>query len=264
MPEIAFDNTKLVFKQEEFKAYMQEELSAGDFATFQNLYLKYDNENLLRLIFDEGNDAFNEMGVFTKDELLEALNEEEPKNKLKPYLNQFITEYRETEDKGSAVVWEHRLITLYYRYAIKSNNPFLRNWFNFEFMIFTVMAAINSRKHGLSTENQIVDIDDELIQSIAKSSAKDFGLSLDYPIVQSILNIYDIDNILKREEALDRLRWDWIDEQTTFEYFSLDVIMAMLLKLRIIDRWITADPAIGKQLFKNLLDEIKLNSKKEI
>ncbi|MDL2227904.1 DUF2764 domain-containing protein, partial [Odoribacter sp. OttesenSCG-928-L07] len=77
-------------------------------------------------------------------------------------------------------------------------------------------------------------------------------------------SIFEIENILKREEALDRFKWDWIDEEMTFEYFSFEVVISILLKLRIVDRWINADPEIGKKLFVQLLEDIKADSKKEI
>ncbi|MDR2083810.1 MAG: DUF2764 domain-containing protein [Bacteroidales bacterium] len=260
MPEIAFDHKKLVFKQDEFKTYLQEELAPEDFDIIQNLYLKYDNENLLKLIFNKDDDTFNDLGVYKKDELIQALKEPEG---LNPYLIQFISEYLVSDNKDSVIFWEHRLTTLYYEYLFNIKNDFLRNWFHFEFMTNTVVTAYNSRKYGFLAEEQLI-LTDENIQAVAKSGAKDFGLTVDWPSVNNILNIFEIENILKREEALDRFRWDWIDEKMTFEYFSFEVVISMLLKLRIIDRWINADPENGKRLFRQLLEDIKSSSKKEI
>lgn len=260
MPEIAIEHKKLVFKQDEFKTYLHEELAPEDFKTIENLYLKFDNQNLLNLIFNKENECFNDLGVYKKDELIQALKEPEG---LNSYLEEFITEFQASDNKDSEVFWEHLITTLYYEYLLNTKNDFLRKWFNFEFMTNTVVTAYNSRKHGFNAEDQLITID-ESIKAIAKSGAKDFGLTVDWPLVNNILNIFEIENILKREEALDRFKWDWIDEEMTFEYFSFEVVISILLKLRIVDRWINADPEIGKKLFVQLLEDIKADSKKEI
>ena len=118
------------------------------------------------------------------------------------------------------------------------------------------MSAIIARKYGLDNEDQLI-VNSEPLQLIAKSNAKDFGLSVDWPMINTVINIFDNSNLFKREEEIDRLKWKWLDEATTFEYFSFELVIAILLKLRIIERWVNADPGKGKTMFRDLIEDIK-------
>ena len=53
------------------------------------------------------------------------------------------------------------------------------------------------------------------------------------------------------------LRWDFIDEANTFNYFNIDKVMGYLLKAEIIDRWVKFDPVVGDALLKKYFNELK-------
>ncbi|MBQ2565537.1 MAG: DUF2764 family protein, partial [Bacteroidales bacterium] len=44
---------------------------------------------------------------------------------------------------------------------------------------------------------------------------------------------------------------------TTFNYFDVNVILAFIAKLHIIWRWIALDPVTGKEMFEDLVDEVR-------
>jgi hypothetical protein len=132
----------------------------------------------------------------------------------------------------------------------------LKNWFEFNFIVQSITTAITARRYNLEVKDNLVIIND-LTETIAKSNSKDFGIALEYPFVEEIIKIYEEEDLLRREQLLDRFRWQWLDEHTIFEYFSLEKVISILLKLRIVERWIIADNKIGKELFVKILDEIK-------
>lgn len=76
-------------------------------------------------------------------------------------------------------------------------------------------------------------------------------------------------NIIERELSLDRLKWEEINNYLTFEYFTINNILAILAKAKIIDRWSNLDRAAGMELFRKFVDEVRgtfkgINNKENI
>ena len=76
-------------------------------------------------------------------------------------------------------------------------------------------------------------------------------------------------NIIEREFSLDRLKWEEINNYLTFEYFTINNILAILAKAKIIDRWSNLDRAAGMELFRKFVDEVRgtfkgINNKENI
>ena len=265
IPEFTFDQKKLIFKPAELKEYLKDTLQSSDYKVLCNLFYEFDNSNILHLI-SQGHEAnnedyktwFNTLSNHTYDELVMATREADEIST--PYIRNFFEEYNNSEKKTDILHWEKHLTQLYYNHLQKCNNKLLKDWFAFDFTLKNVITAIISRAHSLSSEEQMI-INSEMLQNIAKSNAKDFGIAVDWPMVSKVVNIFEETNLLKREEAIDMLKWNWLDEATTFEYFSFEVVITIVLKLRIIERWSNADPEKGKALFVNLLEQIKESGK---
>lgn len=265
IPEFTFDQKKLIFKPAELKEYLKDTLQSSDYKVLCNLFYEFDNSNILHLI-SQGHEAnnedyktwFNTLSNHTYDELVMATREADEIST--PYIRNFFEEYNNSEKKTDILHWEKHLTQLYYDHIQKCNNKLLKDWFAFDFTLKNVITAIISRAHSLSSEEQMI-INSEMLQNIAKSNAKDFGIAVDWPMVSKVVNIFEETNLLKREEAIDMLKWNWLDEATTFEYFSFEVVITIVLKLRIIERWSNADPEKGKALFVNLLEQIKESGK---
>ena len=76
-------------------------------------------------------------------------------------------------------------------------------------------------------------------------------------------------NIIERELSLDRLKWEEINYYLTFEYFTINNILAILAKAKIIDRWSNLDRAAGMELFRKFVYEVRgtfkgINNKENI
>ena len=136
---------------------------------------------------------------------------------------------------------EENLSHHFYRAAIKTcKNKFIQRYYSFDLQLRNAQVIYLSRKNNKSAEQYLL------------STPQDFGLD---PI--NIENLLEISNILEREQLVDKLRWDAISEMVAFEYFSIDVILAFLAKLRIVDRWNELDKEVGAKMFKKLVDEVK-------
>ena len=62
---------------------------------------------------------------------------------------------------------------------------------------------------------------------------------------------------MEREKKLDALRWNWIEDATFFDYFTIERIFAFLLKLEMIERLISLDKERGNQLFRSIIESLK-------
>lgn len=65
------------------------------------------------------------------------------------------------------------------------------------------------------------------------------------------------DSLLGREKALDDVIWEKISSLETFHYFDLTAVLAYVAKLHIVDRWLALDEQKGRDLFRQLVQEVR-------
>jgi len=261
LPDIKVEDNKLTYNIVDFRNEVHPQLSKVDAWLFDMFYMKFDNRNLLHCL--TGKEVqFNERGNMTKDELddcLQLINKSsKPKNKY--FLSYFLTFVSEYKDAQQAEVdmdtakWENRLTELYYQWAMKCGNKLISDWFEFNLNLNNILAAYTSRKYKMDVE---VVGNNEVAELIKTSKQRDFGLTEIIEDAEIFQRIADETDLFEREKKIDHLKWQWLDEQTFFKYFSIEILFAYLIKLEIIERWVSLDPVEGERLFRNLIDSLK-------
>lgn len=262
LPNIAIDDSKLTYSIEAFRDEIYDSLTAPDKELIDLFFYKFDNKNLLTYLRDpetpfdpKGNIRHAEM-----EELVKTVKGGDPyKGKgIPPYFTPFLEEYFQTE-KTDDISWEDRLASYYYEYAMKASNWFVAAWFELNLNINNISAALVSRKFGLDKNLYIIGHND-VAEAIRTSNARDFGLgdSLDYlPALQRLAEDPDL---MERERKTDLLKWNWIEENTFFNYFSVERIFAYLLQLEMIQRWVSLDKEAGEKMFRSLIQGMKKES----
>ena len=259
LPEIEIEDNKLTFSVADFKKEVRPMLSSIDARLFDLFFMKFDNHNLLRYLRDKET-KFDERGNITKEEMEECFllmsEEYEPKNKyFRLYFKAFVLEYQEAQQVTTdAAKWENRLTELYYQRAMNCGNKFIADWFEFNLNLNNILAAYTGRKHKLNIE---VIGNNKVAESIKTSNQRDFGLTANFENFDIFQRLADESDLFEREKKIDLLKWQWLDEQTFFYYFSIERVFAYLVKLEIIERWLTLDPIEGEKLFRNLIDSLK-------
>jgi hypothetical protein len=166
-----------------------------------------------------------------------------------------VSEYKDAQQTDTdAAKWENRLTELYYQWAMKCGNKFISDWFEFNLNLNNILAAYTSRKYKMDIE---VVGDNEVANSIKTSNQRDFGLTGNLEGFDIIQRLADEPDLFEREKKIDLLKWQWLDEQTFFKYFSIERVFAYLIKLEIIERWVTLDPVEGGKLFRKLIASLK-------
>jgi hypothetical protein len=93
--------------------------------------------------------------------------------------------------------------------------------------------------------------------ALRTSGARDFGLSAEVDYIEALIKISEVAELMEREKRLDSLRWEWMDEQTFFDYFTVERLFVFLVQLEMVERWIMLDKEKGNQLFRNIINTLK-------
>lgn len=160
----------------------------------------------------------------------------------------FVSEIRgQLSEKDNRMVdWlefcfdENNLSSHYYREAGKSKNKFIREYITFDRNLRNILTYFIASSQDKKAEDYQIGEMDKGIDEFEK-----------------IKSAYAISNIIEREKAIDKIRWNKINEIVCFEYFTIDNILAFLAKLKIIDRWSKMDKTEGARLFEQFVQEVR-------
>lgn len=252
LPDLLLDESRTKTSTAELRQEARVQLHPTDYKLLSVLFLKYDNANLLRLL-QKKSFGFNESGIYDRDFLEEQVKE--PDSRLHEYMRRFIVEYKNRDRDNPDVSWENILEAYYYDFLLSLDNDFARKFFELELNLNNITTALNCRKYDVPVENQMIGYN-HVVQGVLRSNARDFGLGQDFPEIEKILAAWEHDNMLDREKELDMFRWNWIDDQTFFHYFTVEKVIAYMLQLQMVERWMELDPKQGEEMFRKLLDAL--------
>lgn len=233
-----------------------EGVSKADAASVRLLYGYYDCENIVAL--RAGRSAHNPLGNFSREELEEEVKAPRhlPRRVaevLKAYADPEGEEAEEVDVNGR---FEKALFGAYYEECAHSSSRFLREWSVFDRNLRNISAAVAARAAGRAPEEVIVGGGD-VAEQLQRSSAADFGLRGELPYIDAVIAaVNDEPNLVEKEHKIDLIRWNEATELSTFDYFTIDAILAYLVKVDIVARWTRLDPAQGRAMFERLIAEL--------
>ena len=261
LPDISLDDQKLTMTVKAFKEEAYEQLSAKDKTVFDLYFLKFDNENLLKYLNDK--DAVLDDRANMKAEELEAvvksLKEDGtfPGKTIAPYFKEFI-EYIDAEKNFDDIMLlkEDHLSALYYKYAMENSNKFVSAWYEFNLNLNNILIASIARKYNFEYAQYIVG-DNEVANALRTSSARDWGLTGTFDHLDQIQRISEEQDVTDKERKIDALKWNWLEENTFFDYFTIERVFAYLLKLEIIERWYNLNREEGEKILREMIAQLK-------
>lgn len=260
LTEMTLESDRKGFDAVALRDEIASEVSPRDREYIKMLYTFYDVENLIHAI--KGRSTYNVLGNLSREEIEEELKNPEklPEsigNVIRAYIKTSKEDEDEEEDKkiDTSRPVESALWEAFYTECAKSGNDFIRNWFDFDKTLRNIYTAYTARAKSLPIAEQLVG-HDEVTEALSRSSAADFGLKNEIEYIDDIISLLDMKNILKKENRIDRIRWNKAEELTTFDYFDVDVILAYLVKVNIIHRWVALNPQYGREMFDRLIAEL--------
>lgn len=261
LPDFTFESMKLPFSVEEFRAMLDDELKDRDKKLLHKYFLKYDNYNLLSLLADK-EAKLSEMGSVSREDVLDVIEhvkEDLPvKNKkVPPYFETFIREWLEYQAREESKLWDDRVTSLYMDYGIEVKNTLLSKWFEMNLDVGNMLSAIYAKKYHMDVAKVVVGNNEVANIIRANINMRDFGLSQQFEHYDAILKLSEDDDIYDRERKLDKFRWEWLDDNTVFDYFNIEYIFAYLCKLQILERWVSLNAEEGERVFRELISGLK-------
>jgi len=137
----------------------------------------------------------------------------------------------------------------YYAYAVeRASGTFLPAYLRFEKDLRNIVAAIRARRKGLAPADHLVG-EGEIVDALGRSTAEDFGLGSEYPFIERLIAAKEP---VETQETIEQIIWETLDEMTEHTDFDFDVILAYLLKLRLLERNLALSEEQGMEVVRQL------------
>jgi len=251
-PDIVLDQKKIPFSLAELKQELKYHLHADDYRLVEYLFLEYDNINFLNIL-QKKEAEFIPMGNYDQSFFIEEIKE--PEN-LPVYMKKFLTNYREENPFNHNLSLENQLTWLFYDFMIEQKNEFLSQWFTSLRDVKNIFAIYNARKFGIDIENQMIG-NYELTEAAKRTTSKDFGMANELPYIDQIIGIHENTDIVEQEMSFDLLKWNYLDNLNTFNYFSIEQILAFVIKFIMVERWTKLETEHSSEIFKKMLNDLE-------
>ena len=243
LPDISFDDSKTAYTVEQFRQEVYDALSVQDRKVMDILNLENECRNLI------GSERMEELVALVK------AGEQAPKD-VPQFMYSFVQEWVDDSWRQKAAFAEDRLWSLFFEYAMASANGFVRQWYEFNLNLNNIMTAITARKYNLDIQKVIVGTGD-IANALRTSGARDWGLSQELDYFEDVARLTEEDDLSQRERKADQIRWRWLEENTFFNYFSVEKLFSYMVRLGMVERWSGLDREEGQKLFRELIGTLK-------
>lgn len=243
LPDISFDDSKAAYTVEQFREEVYGALSAADRKVMDILLLEDECRNLI------GSERMEELIALVK------AGESAPKD-VPEFIYTFVQEWVDESWRQKAAFAEDRLWSLFYEYAMSASNGFVRKWYEFNLDLNNIMSAITARKYNLDIQKVIVGSNDTA-HALRTSGARDWGLSQELECFEDVARLTEEGDLSQRERKADLIRWRWLEDNTFFNYFTVEKLFSYMVRLGMVERWTSLDREKGQQLFRELIGTLK-------
>lgn len=163
---------------------------------------------------------------------------------------EFVLDFLRSTDLRSVGFKEiDRLYAGYFLHALGTTaNEFVRDYFIFQQNLRNVVAALRARQKGLDPSEYLIG-EGEVVNILSSSTAEDFGLSLEFPWIESLIKA---ETPHERQAMVEQIQWDYLDEHAGPDPFDFRVILAYVLKLEILERQLALSEDKGMEIVRRL------------
>ena len=260
LPDIAFDGSKVEYTVERFREELYPQFTEQDKKYIDLFFLAWDNANMLALLRNGGEIELERVGCFSKEILLDIIdsvrNGDVRSSSIPSYIYDFL-EYYFGNSERTDVIWEDVLSLYYYSFASTCGNRFISEWFTYNMNVNNILVALLARKYKFNVAESVLG-DNEVAEALRTSGTRDFGLTGVIDYFETIQRISDDDKLQEREHRIDEIRWRWLEDNSVFNYFTIERLFVFLVKLDIVERWSNLDMEKGMQRYKEMIDELKV------
>jgi len=257
LPDISLDRP-MSLSFPDIREEMDMSLSEGDKRLIFYFFLENDCKNLVKLLKNpdaEINPDCNYTMEQYRDMITSAREMNFNVHRYPSFMSEFARNFNYNKDiKG----WfaEDAMQLAFLEYAKECPNKMISQWYDLQLNINNVLTAMIARKEGWTVADYIQG-DNDVTEMIRNNNTKDFDLSLQYDYVKDLMQIVDTDDPVLKEKKIDAFKWNWLEEQTFFDIFSIEAVFAYLCKMEMLNRWEKLDPEKGQETFKQIIENLR-------
>lgn len=262
LPEVKLTDSKAKYDINSITESISLGLNTKDSKLFNYFIYQNDNKNLVSAIATSKG-LFNpyvghiEPSTFSKEEMQKYSSI----SNLPAYMQKFLEDSKNVEWENVRHL-ENTLLNLYYEEMIQSGNSFIKEYALFMRNLKNVLAALNGRALGFSSDEISKELigDYSIISALTKSTAADFGLGKELPYINSIIELfnssdkadpYSMENI---EHSLVR---EFLDKIVSIKTFTTDNVFAYYINLTYAVNISKRNEEEGKEHLETLINSLK-------
>lgn len=262
LPDITLESVSVDMSMSGLKEEVSGILSKEDSKLMFFFFLKFDCINLVKLLKDSDAEI-TVWGNYTLEQFRDMITSAQELNfnvhRYPSFMSIFAREYPYRKNKEGFYP-EDAMMEAYYSYAMKCPNKMIREWYRLNFNITNILTALIARKNNWNVADYILG-DNEVNELIRTNNSRDFNLSVEYDYVPELMKVADCADPVEKEKKIDAFKWIWLDDKTFFNIFSIEAVFAYFCKLEILERWRNLDPVHGKDVFKQIIENLRGEAK---
>lgn len=237
------------FKPSDFRDALSAQLDPKDYYQLLLPYYRYDNQNVLFVKFGLG--EFSAQGNLKENELVSLLKNNFSEDQ---YFADFLNKIDIEDENLSAFDLEHKLTQHYYDFISQFGIEFLQHWAKFDLTLKNLTVVYALKNLGLENDEQYVNGGYFTGLELKRINIAD--LDSQYPYLKKKFEALEIDDPIQRKLKVDQIKWDFLDENSFFHYFTIEKILAYTFKLMDLEIWKGIDKNAEDELFNKYIEQI--------
>ncbi|MGA1824644.1 MAG: DUF2764 family protein, partial [bacterium] len=193
-------------------------------------YLKWQIDLLNLEILTKGWENFLPYGNYSKETLLQK----EKKGGIPHLWEEYVQNQKGESTSSGAPISIEYLWFQYYCWGMEKKNKFISCWAQNECALRFALVLARKERTGVDT-SYLENLKGELLRELLSGSKMiDFGIGYRFDWASQLREILKEENPLYSERLIDRIRWQFIDQQIASSHFTSNVVLGYILKLLII------------------------------
>lgn len=254
LQDLSLDTRRILIPLAEFKTSLSELLTEEDYQLTEALFLTIDNQNILNKVL-KNKEEFIPNGKYNEEEINEIVAV--PVD-VESYIIEFVEEAKE-DASSSENQKELNLFRLYNEYLYSLDNEFLQKWAAFSINLKNFIIAKNCAEFKYKAEEQLLftEFTENVYQALIRGSLGSDIIKDELLFSEKITGILDSEKtIVQKEQAIDELKFEVLDELTFFNYFSIEKILSYIIKAIMVERWLRLEKEQGQKAFRQIIAKL--------
>ena len=239
---------------------IERNLDDTDRGLFRYMKFPQDHSNIISQVLEEFHKVkmpyIDTFAVYPKDTIRYF---RKYRNSLPDYMAEFISECEDRFANCSIRELENDLHSRFLKVVMDSESEFIREYFVFDHNLRSIAALINARifSHSVNTDY----MEDRIRRNLGHGSMIPNEIKAEFTYIESLQAALESQHPDMIIEAMDSIRWSYIEERIGTKPFTTDHVFGYFLKLMIIKRRSSLEQAGQQKTLMNILESAALTSK---